>query len=104
MKSLTPDGRRSKMEEIEPWKCKTPRRGKKGKKGKTEMISTEQITKAFQTCLASKRPQQQLVADEFFSQIKMWSSDQLEVDGQTIVVNVCFVNNIFHCSIDSSIH
>jgi len=90
MKSLTPDGRRSKMEEIEPWKCKTPRRGKKGKKGKTEMISTEQITKAFQTCLASKRPQQQLVADEFFSQIKMWSSDQLEVDGQTIVVNFLF--------------
>merc|ERR1719295_182632 len=91
-KSLTPGGfGKSKMEEIEPWKSKTPGgKGKKGTKGKVDMISTAQITKAFQTCLASKRPQQQLVADEFYSQIKKWSSDQLEVDGQTIVVNFLF--------------
>jgi len=88
-KSLTPDGRKSKIEEVEPWKMGKTKGGKKGKNGK-EMVSTAQITKAFQTCLASKRPQQQLIADEFYSQIKRWSSDQLLVDGQTIVVNFLF--------------
>ena len=60
----------------------------KSRKGKGEKIPTAQVTKAFQTCLASKRPQQQLVADQFYGEINKWSSDQLDVDGQTIIVNV----------------
>eukprot|EP01084_Bolivina_argentea_P079058 143465_1 len=60
------------------------------KGSKTDKIPTAHVTKAFQACLASKRPQQQLIADQFYAEIKKWSSEQLEVDGQTIVVNFLF--------------
>eukprot|EP01083_Nonionella_stella_P193892 715548_1 len=62
----------------------------KDKNNKIEKIPTSQITKAFQACLSSKRPQQQLVADKFYAEINKWYTDQLDVDGRTIVVNFLF--------------
>jgi len=62
------------------------------KKGRTkgDKISSVHVTKAFQTCLASKRPEQQLIADQFYKEINKWQCAQLDVDGQTIVVNFLF--------------
>lgn len=74
----------------------------KRSKGSKEKIPTAQITKAFQACLASKRPQQQLVADKFYEEINKWTSDQLDVDGQTIVVNVCWNLFAFNVSFTES--
>ena len=56
-----------------------------------EQIPTAQITRAFQACLASKAPQQQVVADKFYEEINKWTSEQLDVDGITVVVNVCSI-------------
>ena len=62
---------------------------KSGKKSKIkEKIPASQITKAFQACLSSKRPQQQLISDKLYEEINKWTPDQVDVDGQTIVVNV----------------